>query len=194
MPTVDLAFAVVGKEIPVDHGYALYAAISRVLPEVHANRAVGIHPIRGPLLGNRLMGLGPGSRLTVRIPAENIAAFLPLAGKRLEIDGHAMSVGVPTVYALCPAAALRSRLVIIKGFMDADGFLAAAQRQLDQLQARGRLSLGVRRTMGIKDKEVVGYAVAVSELTADESLDLQEQGIGGRRRFGCGVFVPRLKG
>jgi len=30
----------------------------------------------------------------------------------------------------------------------------------------------------------------VQGLDADESLKLQEHGIGGRRRFGCGIFVP----
>jgi len=30
----------------------------------------------------------------------------------------------------------------------------------------------------------------ITNLTAEESLTLQEQGLGGRRRMGCGVFVP----
>lgn len=47
----------------------------------------------------------------------------------------------------------------------------------------------IRRTLRIRDKTVVGYALAVTELTADESIRLQEAGVGGRRRFGCGLFV-----
>ena len=35
MPYVDLAFRLTGSKVPVDHGYALYSAISRLLPEIH---------------------------------------------------------------------------------------------------------------------------------------------------------------
>ena len=36
----------------------------------------------------------------------------------------------------------------------------------------------------------MGYAVHIGGLNAAESLRLQEQGLGGRRKMGCGVFVP----
>jgi len=48
----------------------------------------------------------------------------------------------------------------------------------------------VRRTVRIHDREVVGFALRVQDLTAEESLHLQEHGLGGRRLFGCGIFVP----
>ncbi len=32
---VDLCFPVLGQTLPSDHGYALYAALSRVLPALH---------------------------------------------------------------------------------------------------------------------------------------------------------------
>jgi hypothetical protein len=32
--------------------------------------------------------------------------------------------------------------------------------------------------------------VIIEGLTAEESLTIQEKGIGGRRHMGCGVFVP----
>jgi CRISPR-associated protein Cas6 len=139
------------------------------------------------------MALTGSSRLTLRAPATFIPELLVLSGKVLEIEEHKLVVGVPTMYPLRPAAFLYSRLVSIKGFMDEAGFGAAAQRQLDALGIKGKLRVGPRRTTRIKDKEVVGYAVAVSELDADESILLQEQGIGGRRRFGCGVFAPRMR-
>lgn len=192
-PCVDISFALTGSTIPADHGYALLSAVSHVLPVVHSNPAVGIHPVRGRLVGGRLMALGRNSRLTFRAPASLFASLLPLAGKTLELDGHSATVGVPSAYPLRPAASLRCRLAIIKGFMDPEGFQAAAQRQLDAVGVRGALRLGTRRTMRIKDKEIVGYAAAVTELTAEESVALQEQGLGGRRRMGCGMFCPIVR-
>jgi CRISPR-associated protein Cas6 len=53
-----------------------------------------------------------------------------------------------------------------------------------------QLTLGKRRTLRIRNKEVVGYEVVLGKLAAEESLLVQSAGLGGRRRFGCGIFVP----
>ena len=44
MPYVDLAFRLTGSKVPVDHGYALYSALSRLLPEIHGAKNIGVHP------------------------------------------------------------------------------------------------------------------------------------------------------
>ena len=48
----------------------------------------------------------------------------------------------------------------------------------------------LRRVLRIKDRRVVGYSLRVLGLTAEESIRLQEEGLGGRRRMGCGVLLP----
>ena len=190
MPCVDLAFRLNGNTVPVDHGYALYAALSRLVPEVHDAKEVGVQPIRGVYGGDGTLHLAAFSRLILRLPDDQIRPYLKLAGKKLEVDGHPLRVGVPEVRALRPAASLRARLVTIKGFMEEGPFLEAAKRQLQSLGVAGEVLLGERRTFRVKEKQVVGFEVAVTGLTAEESLTLQEQGLGGRRRMGCGVFVP----
>ncbi len=220
MPIIDLCFRLQGKKIPADHGYALYAAISRFLPVVHTAgsatvatplRLLGIHPINGQLIGDRWLAITPRSRLTFRIDTSLIREVLPLAGKELDLDGSKLRVGVPTSRALRPAATLRSRLVTFKHHLEPDSFLVRAQEELTKhnikatpglIKRSGTKSLEghkedtvgrspfVRRTLRIHDKEVVGYAMMVQGLTADESLRLQEYGLGGRRRLGCGIFVP----
>lgn len=210
MPSVDVAFRVTGAEIPADHGFALFAAISRVLPTVHGDETIGIHPIPGRLIGGRMLALTDRSRLTIRLDSDRVPEALPLAGKQLDIAGSAVRVGVPNIRALIPAARLRSRLVVIKGFLDAEPFLAAVRRQMEEIGVEGAANLVerrrptsleggvgsrsdaapyVRRTLRIRGKTIVGYAVELSDLNAEESLNLQETGLGGRRRFGCGVFV-----
>ena len=204
MPKVDLCFPVLGAQIPADHGYLLYSAVSRLLPAAHQADGYGIHPIRGRQLGGRTLQLTEHSRLVIRTEAEQIARFLPLAGKQLCLLDRNLRIGVPQVRSLVPAVALRSRLVTIKlpdvaaqsADAAAEAFRAAALRQLGELgiSAEAQLSLGKRRTLRIKDKEVVGYEVLVEGLTAEESIVIQERGLGGRRRMGCGVFVPCSKG
>lgn len=219
MAKVDVAFPVLGKQIPADHGYALYGAVSRVIPLIHVPEEpegqcvghtqlwpeVGIQTINAHPCGGCMLEIRPNSKLRFRIPSDRIDTLLPLAGMELEIDGAKFRLGAPKIEPLVPAVRLRSRIVIIKGFVDAAPFLAAVTRQLHALGIAGRPGIPyrkdapppggskspfVRRTVRIRDKVVVGYAVEVDELTAEESIRLQEVGVGGRRRFGCGLFVP----
>jgi CRISPR-associated protein Cas6 len=189
MPYVDLAFKLTGSKIPVDHGYVLYSAISRLLSEIHGAKNIGVHPIRGTYSGNGELMLRDSSRLVIRLESERIGEFLNLAGKRLDIDSHVLRVGVPEVRMLRPRAALYSRLVTIKGFMEPATFLDAAKRQLEKIGVKAEIQVGERRTVRVKDKQVVGFELAALELDAEESLRLQENGLGGRRHMGCGIFV-----
>jgi CRISPR-associated protein Cas6 len=205
---VDLAFRLKGDTVAADHGYALYSTLSRVLPQLHGESEIGIHPIRGRLIGSRQLALTSDSSLVLRLPAEHIPEAIRIAGKRLDLNGNHLRVGVPTVHALLPAPSVVSRLVTIKGSTEAEAFLSAAQRQLVALGIDASASLiphrmamsieaqvgsqdaVVRRTVRIRDREIVGFAVRVDGLSADESVSLQATGIGGRRRFGCGLFNP----
>lgn len=189
MPHVDLAFRVVGTTLPVDHGYALYSAINRVVPALHDARDIGVQPIRGRYVGEGNLHLTPSSRLVVRLPDDRIRPFLKLAGKTLDVDGHRLRVGVPETRALRPAATLYARLVTIKGFMQPEVLLEAARRQLQAMDVTTDLRVGERRTLRVKDKQVVGFEVTALGLEAEDSIRLQEVGIGGRRRMGCGIFV-----
>jgi len=197
---VDLIFGIrcLGP-IPADHGYLLYSAVSRAVPEIHRQDGYGIHPIRGRQLGGRTLQLTDRSRLAVRTSADHIAQFLPLAGKTLMLLDRRLQVGVPQVRPLVPAAALRSRLVTIKlkeaaeasGDTAAEIFVTSLRQQLDALgvSEEAQVHPGKRRTLRVKSKEVVGYEVVLECLTAEESISVQEHGLGGRRHMGCGIFV-----
>ena len=189
MPYVDLAFRLTGSKVPVDHGYALYSAVSRIVPEIHEAKNFGVHPIRRTYSGNGELMLRESSRLVLRMERERIGEFLNLAGKKLELGTYGLRVGIPEVRLLRPCVSLYSRIVTIKGFMELEAFMEAARRQLERMGATAELKLGERRTLGIKDKQVVGFEVSATELNAESSLKLQESGIGGRRHMGCGMFV-----
>ncbi|MGH7853019.1 MAG: type I-MYXAN CRISPR-associated protein Cas6/Cmx6, partial [Candidatus Binatia bacterium] len=187
MPYVDLAFKLTGSKVPVDHGYVLYSAISRILPEIHGAKNIGVHPIRGTYSGNGELMLRDSSRLVIRLESERIGEFLKLAGKSLGIDSHTLRVGIPEVRPLRPRASLYSRLVTIKGFMEPASLLESAKRQLEKLGVSAEIQLGERRTLRVKDKQVVGFEVAAAGIDAEDSLRIQESGLGGRRHMGCGV-------
>ncbi|MBE7560584.1 hypothetical protein HS125_17240 [bacterium] len=80
--------------MPVDHAYALYSAVSRLVPQLHGDRTVGIHPVRGLILADRMQVITRSSRLILRLPAERIHEVLLLAGKRLAIGTNRLRVGI----------------------------------------------------------------------------------------------------
>jgi CRISPR-associated protein Cas6 len=201
MPVIDLSFVLVGTTIPLDHGYSLFSALCRVVPDMHSNPAVGVHPIRGQQTAPGVLSLMKWSRLKIRLPAEQIAPLIAVAGKELDLDGHRVRVGIPQVDSLVPAPNLAARLVTFKHAVTPEVFEADVRRDLDRMEIAGTPLLvpgtnpkfagqPLRRVLRIKDKRVVGYSLRVVELTAGESIRLQEDGLGGRRRMGCGVFVP----
>jgi CRISPR-associated protein Cas6 len=200
---IELQFPVLGATIAADHGYALYSALAHHLSGLHAEgNGLAISPINGQYAGNGQFSLDVRrSRLRFRVPDDRIASLLPLAGKSLDVGGRKLRLGVPTVHAMTPALSLVARLVTIKGFTEPPAFLEAVRRQLDLLDIKGDARIPLiasgerageprRRILRVKDKKVVGFALQVTTLPADESLRLQVHGIGGRRKMGCGFFVP----
>ena len=205
---IELAFKLKGSVIPADHGYQLFSALTKEMGEIHNKSEIAVHNISGDPTDNRLIKLNDGSRLAFRLNSENIERLLPLAGRYLTLGNYEVQVGTPQTFNLRPASRLYSRLVVIKGYMDPDEFLKAAGRQLyalgvkgkpylitlngveDNKEGSGTRSPYLRRTIRISGKKVVGFALGVGELTAEESIMLQEKGTGGRRHFGCGIFIP----
>jgi CRISPR-associated protein Cas6 len=78
------------------------------------------------------------------------------------------------------------------------------QRQMDNLGIQGKIELLTRQdgtpqrrqlTINKEGKQfkVRGFGVKISELNPEDSLTLQEQGIGGKRKMMCGIFVPATR-
>lgn len=197
---IDLAFPVRGRVIPFDHAYPLYGALSRAVPAVHGAEWIGIHGIAGKRLDADNLAIDARGILRVRVPADRIATLLALAGATIEIGGHAVAIGAPTVHSLTPVATLDARLVVIrltggvpKPFdrkVFEGRFIAECQRQLVEREIRGDLELSGRASVRVGGQRVIGYAVRVRGLSPDHSLKLQSLGLGGKRTMGCGLFRP----
>jgi CRISPR-associated protein Cas6 len=190
MTYVELQFPFTGKTLPSDHGYGLYGAISRIIPEAHSADWLAIETIPGVVRGDGVTQLDPQARLKIRIPQDRVPLMLKLAEKRLEVDGHAIRLGAPQIYLLKPAPALYARIVTIKGFTEPEPFLDAVCRKLDELGIKGEPVVGPRRVVRVGDHKVVGFALAIHELSDEGSIILQERGLGGRRKQGGGFFKP----
>lgn len=190
---IDLWIPFSGRSLPSDHGYAMFGALCRVLPELHDAPWWGLHTVRGQRTGQGAIVVGPGARLGLRLPAEKIPVVLPLAGQTLSLDGHRITLGPPSVAAILPAEAVSTRIATIKGALERDEFRVACERQLARMDVRAELQVGLRKVVRVGGRTVVGFSCRVSGLSGDASLALQIAGLGGRRRFGCGVFRPSTR-
>lgn len=239
-PYVNVSFAVSGKHLPADHGYLLYSAIAKAsqgrsgtIVSDGSESGTGVSPVsvlhKAHWLAIELISGFPSAQglialpdrdatLRLRIPADHYRDVLPLAGKRLDIGGHQIRLGLPVARPLEPAPSLYARVVTIKKFTEPEPFLEAVNRQLNALEVKGRAELPLnvtqtvslrsgsdskletessklnlryrRRIITIHGKSVVGFSVVVHDLNDDDSLKLQSFGIGGRRVMGCGIFNP----
>jgi CRISPR-associated protein Cas6 len=207
MSVVDLLFPVLGTCLPTDHSYALYSALSRLLPCLHDGGVrFGMAPITGPHIGRGLLRIEPSrSRLRLRLSASDIPRILPLAGKGLDVLGHRIRLGVPRTEPLQPAPSLIARTVTIKKATEIGSFLEVVRLQLHELGIVGKARVPehfdkrghrepIRRVLRIKNVRIVAFSLLVEELIPQESVRLQEAGLGGRRHLGCGVFLPARVG
>ncbi|HEY2971287.1 MAG TPA: type I-MYXAN CRISPR-associated protein Cas6/Cmx6 [Pyrinomonadaceae bacterium] len=212
-PCINVSFSLSGKQLPADHGYLVYSAISRSISSLHGIDWLAIELISGFPSGRGLIALPErDATLRLRIPAGHYRDVLPLAGKRLDIGGHQIRLGLPVARPLEPAPSLYARVVTIKKFTEAQPFIEAVKRKLGSFGVKGRIELPRdeqgryrRRIVTIHGKSVVGFSVAVHDLNDEDSLLLQAgavkvvspddgatqwQSIFSRRAMGCGIFNP----
>jgi CRISPR-associated protein Cas6 len=199
-PYVDLSFQVLGEALPADHGYGLYAALTHWNEIIHNLEGLSIQTITGIPDKKGEIYLTEYSRFRMRLPHEQIPLVYGLAGKALTIGKHTIRLGIPQIYLLQPSSNLKARIVVIKGYQEPERFLEAAQRQLTELGINGIVKIPIikneseRKTIKIKRFTVVGFGLEVSNLSNKDSLLLQQVGLGGKRRMGCGVFITCKEG
>lgn len=205
-PVIELHFPLRGEEFPSDHAYSLYSSISRVIPDAHNAEWLGIHTIKGRRSSQGRIQLSSWAKLRVRLPLVKVPTLTPLAGAKLDIDGHQLRCGIPEIHQLSSSSTLRSRLVIInikdvRGRpLEPDDFMTSLTKRLRELEIdaiaelefapRGERGPFARRVLKVKSAVLPGYGVILRQLTEKDSLRIQELGLGGRRRMGCGLFLP----
>jgi CRISPR-associated protein Cas6 len=189
---VDVVWPVSNRgRVPLHHQYQLFAAVSRLVPALHEAAHVGFHPIRGQYAEPGFLMLSDLSAVTIRAPLECASGMLTLSGKRLDLGGYPVRLGVPHFRVLSASTNLVSHLVTIKGYHD-ESITVGARKQLDALGVSTSVNLvvGQRRVLRVKQQTIVGYRLTLHGLSAEEAIAVQSHGVGGRRHLGCGLFVP----
>ncbi|MBK4731071.1 type I-MYXAN CRISPR-associated protein Cas6/Cmx6 [Oxynema sp. CENA135] len=205
---IELHFPTRGRTWFADQNHRLLGAIAKQHPTLHHLEGLAINTISGIPDKQGNIELTKRSRLSLRCPSQSLLPVLTLAGTTLTIDGRSLSLEDPKIRPLRPVSELKARLVTIKHpsgkfkNVTPEWFLGACNRQLQALGIEASVGIPAdekeepaRKTLRIKRQTIVGYSVIVANLLPKDSVLLQAKGIGGKRRMGCGYFVPfRLNG
>lgn len=177
-PRSEAQFPIIGAEVPSRLGYYLFGALCRADALRHGED-VAVLP-----MGDSFLIRGTSDRVR-----EVIATMPP--GTVLRVADDRLAIGAPTIRTTRPASRLSAWCVTIKGYTDREAFEARVRVELTRLgiSDRVKVTVGARQVVKIKGVLIVGYEVIVARLHPRESLVIQAVGLGGRRRFGCGVFV-----
>ncbi len=186
-----------GQSLPIDRGYQLYSALSNLQASLHDWSDTSIKTISGKLDRNKRneLNLTERSKLLIRLPSEKIPFVYSFSGKSLTIGKHKIRLGIPEMNFLQPKPRLRSHIVVIRGYEEPNMFLKAARRQVEELNIKTDIKLiakkdGTSKRKTIKVKQtLVGFGIEASNLSEADSIILQEKGLGGKQKMGCGVFV-----
>jgi len=196
----DAVFAISCRSLPVDHAYALSQAVQAALPWFADEPHAGLHVIHGADSGNgwmrpedpnALLHLSQRTKLALRLPKHRLGDAEALLGRTLDVAGHALRVDKLTLRPLSRITTLFSRHLVIVAGDDESGFLKAAIEQLGALGIKPvKMLCGKQTPVATPAGTLYTRSLMLADLAVEESVLLQQRGLGPERKLGCGLFIP----
>ncbi len=197
---VDAVFGISCRCLPVDHAYALSQAIHDALPWFADEPRAGLHLIHGAGSGSGwmrpespedLLQLSHRAKLSLRLPRHRVEAASTLLGATLQVAGWPLRIDRLSVKPLSRITTLYSRGVIFGQSGDEAQFMSSANQQLEALGIRKCTRVCGRSTqVTTPGRALLARSLMLAGLTRDQSLLLQQQGLGIERKLGFGLFIP----
>ncbi|MDX2457459.1 MAG: type I-MYXAN CRISPR-associated protein Cas6/Cmx6 [Gammaproteobacteria bacterium] len=198
---VDLAYRIGCPTIPLDHAHSLSSALLKILPWLADEETAGVHLIHGAASGNgwfrpedtenELLHLSRRTKMRLRVPKNRLQDAQALSGQTLDIEGHPLEIGKSEVFILSSLPTLFSRYVITRAELDETQFLEDVARELKSMDIPCRKILGgITHTMNFPDGQLFTRSLMVADLEPEQSVRLQQIGLGEGRTVGCGLFLP----
>ena len=198
---VDLCFKLECKTLPLDHAWALSSVLNDVAPWLRNTKHSAIHLIHGAESGNgwirpdnpenEVLHLSHRTRFTLRLHRNNLAQAEELIGLKLDIDGHPLHIKEFKLQLLVPHTTVFSRYIVTPGELGEDDFLNLVA---PHIQAQGihikKMMGGLPHTFKTPQGSLTTRSLMLSDLEKEESIRLQQNGIGDHQLLGMGVFLP----
>lgn len=187
--STDVQFELRGRALPMDHGYALFLELARLLPWIADEETLGIHPVHGADTGRGELVLSRRTRLVIRTPIDRVDEIMQLSGKTMHIAGETLEIGAGKIRPLTLHTPLYAHCVTT-GSDDEKEFAADVIRLLDQMHIDSRFICGRRQSITTAAGAVSGYSLMLHGLPVEHAVQVQVTGLGGNRKLGCGIFIP----
>lgn len=188
---IDVVFGIRGTTVVDDYALLLWQAVRAELPWMEEDSEAAILPLERLANGDGLRFVGGRARLVLRLPRRRVASADFLCGRRLELN-DAIEVGetqLRSMRALAPTRVIHSPCVDL-GTADEGEFLAVCRQLLLDRDMRPEIVSGRGRHLQTASGVTHGFSVMLHGLTGEQTLALQESGLGDNKRLGCGIFVP----
>ena len=187
---VDVGFALAGEALPREHRQALAEGLSSRLPWLADLPQAAVHRVNVSAGDGALALLSGRSRLSFRLPREQVDALSTLRGARFDLGGcHVALTGEPRQRELLPYGALYAHSVVAAD-EDELAFLACIDAELLQLGVACRRMCGRLQRLVGEAQPLSAFSLMLDRLSPADALRVLEHGIGPHRLWGCGVFVP----
>lgn len=197
---IDVSFKVHCRQLPLDHAYSLSQAVQKALPWITDEPRAGIHLIHGAESGNgwirpqeadAILHLSRRTRFMMRLPAQRMVDAGRLVDAPLRVGGYDLRLNNPRAKRLLPLKTLFSRYVITDDIEDETAFLKQADRLLKEEGIRvSRMMSGRPHVLCMPERDLYTRSLMIDGLGIEESIHLQQRGLGEGRKVGCGLFLP----
>lgn len=188
---LDIAYELAGGPLDRDYAAPLRAQLAALLPWLAAEPCAGIHPLQRTTASAGRLLLGARSRLLLRVPRARLADCEALQGRQLALPAP-LQLGALHARELLPYRTLYSALVLMGG-EDEGAFLRAVRAAIDAWGMSCQVIVGKagsRHEHEAGDAGLHGFSVMLHGLSPEQSLQVQERGLGRARLLGCGLFIP----
>ncbi len=196
---VDLIFRLRGENLDIDHAYALAEALRAHLSPETCNR-IGVHGIRLAGSGNGWnrpeqpdaeLPLSRRARLIIRVHRDQVDEVRGLSTRRLQIGRQPVEVGDSTERKLSTLGTLHARAIRCEPEQSEQDFMLEIAAQVRALGIEvNKMICGRQGYIRTGDDSLFTRSLMIADLKPEESVRLQQQGIGNSHIIGCGLFVP----
>lgn len=193
---VDVVYSIQCVRLPVDHAQVLSHAIQHQLPWFASEERAALHTIHVAESGNGwirpddFIHVSRRTKLTLRVPKHRIEDAQQLSGKTLDLGDYPLTVGSSVIRPLSSLTTIFARYIAATEG-DEQQFLREVLAQLTTLGIQPKKMLcGMEKSILLANGTLRTRSLMLANLSVDESLTLQQRGLGSHRQLGCGVFIP----
>ena len=196
---VDLSFRIAAERLRVDHAFTLASALQDQLGDDTCSR-IGVHGVQLAGSGNGWIrpeqdeaeiALPKRARLVIRVHQDDREAVEGLSESRLQLGESSLRIGASSRRRLSAGDCLHARAICCDRDQPETEFMAQVAAELRRLGIDvARMICGRSGEIRTAQGSLFTRALLVADLKPEESVRLQQYGLGEQHLMGCGLFVP----